>query len=132
MKKFVIPIVLMLIPILIAGSILKIVGGKQSPILSSSVFVEFVETFPAEDIDKIRYELSEISNIGFSDASKFNPDWSGNLFSDISEIGRMIADFFTAIWEYFSWTIKLMLLITSTIIHMLLWGLSFPSFVINY
>lgn len=132
MKKFVMPIVLVLIPIIIFGSIVKIVRGKPSPYLSSKVFVEFVETFPSEDIDEIRYELSEITNIGFADANKFNPDWSGNLFSDIAEVGRMIADFFTAIWEYFSWMMKVMIVVSLTILHLLLWGLSFPNFVINY
>ena len=87
---------------------------------------------PVDDIDTLKYEFGELQNIGFSDETKFNPNWEGNFFDDIAQIGKMIADFFVAIWDYFYFMIKVSLIITTLLLKFIIWALSFPIYIIRY
>lgn len=92
MKRLIIGIVVMLLPLMMAFSFVRGSSGV-SPKISSSVLYNFILTYPLEEVDKVKEGFAEIEDIGFSKDNIFNPDWSGNMFEDLTEIGQMIADF---------------------------------------
>lgn len=131
-KKFIIAIVVSILPLMVGFSIVKgSFTSDNDPRFSVSVLYEYVLTYPTDHIDSIRSELGEIDNIGFARSDIFDPDWSGNLFDDIAEIGKMIADFFVAIWDYISFCVKLCILGVLVIVDGLVWILAFPSYLTN-
>lgn len=130
-KRLILAIVLFILPVMLGFSIVKgTFAENNDPRFSVSVFYDYVLTFPTDHIDDIRYELGEVRNVGFDRAEIFNPDWSGDIIDDISEIGRMIGDFFTAIWDYISFCIKLCYLAVLIIGDGLIWILGFPTYLI--
>lgn len=131
-KKFIITIVVCILPLMLAFSIVKgTFETNNDPRFSVSVLYDYLLTFPTDHVDDIRYELGEARNMGFGRADLFDPDWSGDIFDDIAEIGRMIADFFVAIWDYISFCVKLCYLGILIIVDGLIWILGFPSYLIT-
>lgn len=131
-KRLIIAIVMFIIPLMLGFSIVKgTFEENNDPRFSVSVLYDYTLTFPTNHIDDIRYELGEARNMGFKRADLFEPDWSGTFFEDIAEIGRMIADFFVAIWDYISFCIKLCYLLVLIVFDGLIWILGFPSYLLN-
>lgn len=130
-KKFIIAIVIFIIPVMLGFGIVKgTFSENKDARFSVSVFYDYVLTFPTDHIDDIRYELGEVRNVGFEKAELFEPDWSGTFFDDVAEIGRMIGDFFTALWDYISFSIKVCYLGVLIIADGLIWILGFPTYLI--
>lgn len=131
-KKFIIAVVLFILPLMVGFSIVKgSFSTNNDPRFSVSVLYEYTLTYPSDHIDAIRAELGDIKNMGFARSDIFDPDWSGNVFDDIAEIGKMIADFFVAIWDYISFCVKVAILCILVIVDGLVWILGFPSYLIN-
>lgn len=131
-KRLIIAVVVFIIPVMLGFGIVKGTFSENNDArFSVSALYDYVLTFPTDHIDDIRYELGEVRNVGFEKADLFEPDWSGTFFEDIAEIGRMIADFFVAIWDYISFCIKLCYLTVLIVGDGLIWILGFPTYLIT-
>lgn len=130
-KRFIVAIVIFILPLMLGFAIVKgTFEENNDPRFSVSVLYDYVLTFETNHIDEIRYELGEVRNVGFEKAEIFDPDWSGGFADDVAEIGRMIGDFFTAIWDYISFCIKLCYLCVLVVFDGLIWILSFPTYLV--
>lgn len=131
-KKFIVAIVLFILPLMIGFSIVKgTFDDDNDTRFSVSVLYDYVLVYPSDNIEEIRAQVGELSNIGFRNAELFEPDWSGNVFNDIAEIGRMIADFFIAIWDYIAFSVRVCALSVLLFVDGLVWILGFPGYLIT-
>ena len=82
----------------------------------TSMFYEYLELYPVSSIDDVKDMFINCKDLLLVNAD-FSPDWSGNIFDDIAEVGELIAEFFVFLYNFIKWQI-----ITSINIFKLLWG----------
>lgn len=138
MKKCILIIVSVILPIILCFSIVKGTFGTDT-IISSSSFYDYFLTYPEEDIQALIYEFSTFDDIGFVSMNKFEYfshyeyDSDGNRIwvkvETLQGLGNLLADFFNSLWEYIVFMIKVSYLLVKTIITSVVWILGFPSYI---
>lgn len=131
-KRFLIAIVLFILPLMLAFSIVKGTFAENNDThFSVSVLYDYVLVYPSDNIDAIRSQVGELSNIGFRNAELFEPDYSGDFIDDVAEGFRMIGDFFVAIWDYITFSVRVCALSVLVFVDGLVWVLGFPGYLIT-
>lgn len=97
---------------------------------SVSIIYNYLSQFPSDHVYNISHIISNTKTLLLDDVD-FTPDWSGNIFDDIAEVGSLIADGFEFVINFFKWTFKLLWNLFSLIIDTLTWIVNFPAYIIN-
>lgn len=129
MKKALIYIIVFLFPLTITTMFIRKANNVEE-FGSFNLVYNYLQMYPVENIDDIKDMFVNWKDILFTNAD-FSPDWSGSIWSDIAEIGELIAEAFTFLYNIIRWQVLFFIDILMFFWDSLSWILNFPYYVLN-
>lgn len=141
-QKFIIPIVVFTLPFLLYFNFLAYANNQDSKTVDLNFFRYYLSCYPKEDIDELNSLIGEVRNYGFHVVPIYvidEYDWSGNVFSDLQQVGEMVKNFFEffgsffkVLWEYIAWFFRVLYTIMYLVWDTISWVLSLPREVVRF
>ena len=103
MKKALIYIIVFLFPLTITTMFIRKANNVEE-FGSFNLVYNYLQMYPVETVDDIKDMFVNWKDILFTNAD-FSPDWSGSIWSDIAEIGELIAEAFTFLYNIIRWQV---------------------------
>ena len=129
MKKALIYIIVFLFPLTITTMFIRKANNVEE-FGSFNLVYNYLQMYPVETVDDIKDMFVNWKDILFTNAD-FSPDWSGSIWSDIAEIGELIAEAFTFLYNIIRWQVLFFIDILMFFWDSLSWILNFPYYVLN-
>lgn len=129
MRKLFCYIIVFLFPITLTTMFIRKANNVEE-FGSFSIVYDYLQLYPVESIDEIKTLFANWKDLLFENA-EFEPDWSGNIWSDLQEIGQLLADGFTFIINFISWQVKFGLNLLEFLWDSLGWIINLPYYVLS-
>lgn len=109
-------LVLILAPIMLFVVLVRSFNGLEFKGISN--LIDYIETFPIDDLETLRNIVSTVGSVGFKSA-----DWSGGFVSDVLEGVK-------ALTQYIAWFFNSLYSLFNFVLGILLWALNFPNWLL--
>lgn len=129
MRKMLCYIIVFLLPLSMTMMVVRKANGVDE-FGSFNIIYDYIQIYPVDSVNDFKELIVNIDSILLENA-EFSPDWSGNVFEDIAEVGKLIADAFTVLFNFLKWQLFFIYDFFVLLVDSLLWIFNFPGYVIN-